>query len=92
MNHRRDTKEIKINFNRNEMIHPRYATYINMPLSMVEEYQEKILKTSHLAGLFPNINYWILFDVIEGNRTIDYIDDEENYCVIISKLTGDEEE
>tara|TARA_R100000734_G_scaffold19016_1_gene17520 strand:+ start:1042 stop:1320 length:279 start_codon:yes stop_codon:yes gene_type:complete len=92
MSEERDTKQIRINFNREDMIHPRFATFTHLPLNSVKEYQEKILKTSHLAGLFPNLNYWILFDVIDGKRTIKYIDDEDNYCVIISELIGDEEE
>ena len=76
---------LTINFPREGMIHPRYATYLNMPLSMVDEYQEKILKTSHLAGLFPDVNYWLLFDVVEGRREISYIDNDEQYCVVISE-------
>jgi hypothetical protein len=92
MSERKETKQIRIDFNRKDMIHPRFATFIDLPLNSVKEYQEKVLKTSHLAGLFPTINYWILFDVIEGKRTIDYIDDEDNYCVIISELIGDEQE
>jgi len=91
MNKRKVTKEVRINFPREGMIHPRYATYLDMPLSMVDEYQKQILKTSHLAGLFPDINYWVLFDVVAGNRTINYIDDEDNYCVIISELIEEEE-
>lgn len=82
--------KIVIPFDREIMLHPRYATYINMPLSMNTEYQEVLLKACHLATMWPNVDFRIFMEVAEGKRTIDYLDNEENYCVIISKL-GEEE-
>ena len=82
--------KIVIPFDREIMIHPRYATYIDMPLSMNAEYQGVLLKACHLATMWPNADFRIFMEVAEGKRTIDYLDDEENYCVVISKL-GEEE-
>tara|TARA_R110002012_G_scaffold32204_2_gene95472 strand:- start:182 stop:454 length:273 start_codon:yes stop_codon:yes gene_type:complete len=83
--------KIVIPFDREIMIHPRYATYINMPLSMITEYQETLLKACHLATMWPTADFRIFMEVAEGKRTIDYLDDEENYCVVISELLGEEE-
>lgn len=77
---------LKIKFPKNGFCHPNYATYYEYMAvdHYVKDYTKQIIKTHHLAVLFPTIDYNELFKVVNGENTLEAVDDDDFYGVIIS--------
>ena len=88
----KDDDSLCIEFPRRGFIHPNLATMWGGfgRGSWDKDYEQTILKTHHLAVMFPTVDYSALMDIVEGHRTITGVDDDDHFGVRIS--ARDEEE